>query len=307
MRVPRAFTLVELMVVIAIIALLVALLLPALGEAREAARRAVCGSNLRQLMVGAATYSVDARDVLPTAGGDAAQVWKHTYLNNDLNQTQFVAKGAVALFEGKFIHSNTGGFSGSGVTQESGPLSTKQAMLCPSKMYYGRSKLTDHRWFKTGGGQTPDGGWSSYSFSGASVVLDGGGKDASGNKNLPTKTYWVRLSRHEPGHGSFHDMVLFESAGSPFGWSIFNNHSPTPDPVGGNVAAIDGSTRWLKYTSDNWRFSSQIGVLLPPNTWRIKAAYTYPPGGAPAYYFGGANGDGPYGYKKPLRGFITGP
>jgi prepilin-type N-terminal cleavage/methylation domain-containing protein len=42
------FTLVELLVVVAIISLLMALLLPSLEHAREASRRAVCGSNLRQ-------------------------------------------------------------------------------------------------------------------------------------------------------------------------------------------------------------------------------------------------------------------
>jgi len=44
-----AFSIVELLVVISIMALLIALLLPAFGTAREAARRAVCSSNLRQM------------------------------------------------------------------------------------------------------------------------------------------------------------------------------------------------------------------------------------------------------------------
>ncbi len=75
---PKAFTLIELMVVLAIIGVLAALLLPVLSRAKEKARATQCLSNLRQLHLGWSLYAADHDDRLPPiddteqAGKDAA-------------------------------------------------------------------------------------------------------------------------------------------------------------------------------------------------------------------------------------------
>ncbi|QDU61606.1 Type II secretion system protein G precursor [Planctomycetes bacterium Pan216] len=95
-RLPRAFTLVELLVVIAIIGVLVGLLLPAVQQAREAARRMQCKSQLKQIGIALHTYheshglfppgyvTTDANSEDITNGGYG---W-NTYLLPYLDQTQ---------------------------------------------------------------------------------------------------------------------------------------------------------------------------------------------------------------------------
>ena len=72
-----AFTLVELMVVIAIIGILVGLLLPAVQAAREAARRVGCGNNFHQIGLSLLNYE-SAHRTLPSA----------YYLGNKPNEFQ---------------------------------------------------------------------------------------------------------------------------------------------------------------------------------------------------------------------------
>lgn len=60
-RMIPAFTLIEVLVVVAIIALLVAILLPSLQRARESTRNAICASNMKQILTGALTHVLEER------------------------------------------------------------------------------------------------------------------------------------------------------------------------------------------------------------------------------------------------------
>jgi prepilin-type N-terminal cleavage/methylation domain-containing protein/prepilin-type processing-associated H-X9-DG protein len=64
----RGFTLIELLTVVSILSILAAILLPVLAQAREAARKASCQSNLKQLATAVVLYDQDYDELLPNCG-----------------------------------------------------------------------------------------------------------------------------------------------------------------------------------------------------------------------------------------------
>jgi len=91
-----AFTLVELLAVIAIIALLVALLMPSLDRARELARRGQCTSNLHNLNSVLHQYAADHRQKLPSGKRDGDNREHCTWLSTP-NYEYFIANASQGM------------------------------------------------------------------------------------------------------------------------------------------------------------------------------------------------------------------
>jgi prepilin-type N-terminal cleavage/methylation domain-containing protein len=78
-KTAEGFTLVELLVVIAVIAILAALLMPALSGAKNKAKRTTCSSNLRQISLGIVLYAHDNEDILPTIAITNGMPWSYQW------------------------------------------------------------------------------------------------------------------------------------------------------------------------------------------------------------------------------------
>ena len=107
----RAFTLIELLVVIAMIAILIALLLPAVQQAREAARRTQCKNNLKQIGLALHNY-LDTHSVFPPSycvGATTGGTWSiHARILPFMDQASAFASADLSLGYGVAPNSTIG-------------------------------------------------------------------------------------------------------------------------------------------------------------------------------------------------------
>lgn len=165
----HGFTLVELLVVIAIIGVLIALLLPAVQQAREAARRMQCSNNLKQLGLALHNYH-DTLKSFPTASNVMDGLWG---TNHDSHKGSQYVKLLPYLEQGPLYDSCnfTGDTVNVSVTADGKKVSSViiPSILCPSDDNPGR--------WKDGAAHTPSSNGeeralTNYSFSMGSQAND---------------------------------------------------------------------------------------------------------------------------------------
>jgi prepilin-type N-terminal cleavage/methylation domain-containing protein/prepilin-type processing-associated H-X9-DG protein len=155
---PRnGFTLIELLVVIAIIAILIALLLPAVQQAREAARRTQCRNNLKQLGLALHNYH-DTHSIFPkghteTANGAGSKDYRgfspHAMI------LPFIDQGPLYNLINFNIVSDTG-------TNLALNNTTIPAFLCPSDLQFARGSTTSAQTSGSGVNYAVSGGSNLY-------------------------------------------------------------------------------------------------------------------------------------------------
>jgi type II secretory pathway pseudopilin PulG len=121
------FTLVDLLVSMAIIAVLISLLLPSLSGIREATRRVICSSNLRQIGLGLEMYSDDSKGELPPTEWDP---------KSDSRTTPSPQKTSIVRENGADT------FDGLGILFASQYLNAPKVFYCPS--HHGLNPFADY-------------------------------------------------------------------------------------------------------------------------------------------------------------------
>ena len=243
-KAAEGFTLVELLVVIAVIAILAALLLPAISAAKRKAQRTVCVSNLRQINLGIRMYSDDSHDATPSPGSAASPTNFVTLYSayRQLMQSYLGANGA------------------------SSP--TDKTFVCPADTFYPNHIFTDDaaptEYVQQGLHETPYVDFSSYSFNGG----DGRTEAIGTNGVTITRPGLGNVKLSAVKHPSRTVLIAEASAFAPWSW-----HEPSSPPrlifndAKNVVSFVDGHVSYIKIFKDDAPHKGLAIFYNPPASY----------------------------------------
>ena len=233
-----AFTLVELLVVVSIIALLVAILIPSLTKARTQAKRTVCLSNLHQSSVAITAYQAANDGNFPWE--ISPQHWPiggSNYIGDDVHSSDnYRAAGFVLLWVNEYIKS-------------------AEFFYCPSQSWAKQRnafsfKTEEHRWLapETWNDPTPTSAvrfpytgyeyWANYRIERDAPLHPDSNYDSSRVANN---------RRPKPDQIVATDITTKDNGRPPYstkqGWRQ-TNHLKNGEPLGGNELVVGGSATW---------------------------------------------------------------
>jgi prepilin-type N-terminal cleavage/methylation domain-containing protein/prepilin-type processing-associated H-X9-DG protein len=235
-----AFTLIELLVVIAIIAILAAILFPVFAQAREAARKASCQSNLKQISLALGMYQQDYDGSMPASGMLPTQ----PATGPDGTNLIRMLSGGMSYFLQPYTKN-------------------EQIFRCPSDAgdnYWGRSS-TGWPWSNEFWARRP----SSYMFR---HVFDCAGNGAS---NMRTGTNDAQVGRPADLMVIF-EVGAFHKEKLPLYGGVHPTANPTRPPDGRQINALfaDGHVKVFRlgYLEPSWNVNHDLNWVLYPSPGR---------------------------------------
>jgi len=263
MRRQRAFTVIELLVVVAIIAVLASMLMPAIAKTREAARRAQCLSNLRQIGIAALLYQNEFQ-VIPMpwyryAGGIP-------YLNAQvlLLRNLGATKAYATVMSTVVWSAPNAGYTTPNVSYTQLNASMGVSTLYPNGIPVPQLQCPTDA-LSTPNQQLVNGALLSYGFNG---MLNRAGSSATAFASVPQPLKFVRrpsevffaADRHMTGTGNYAQQKWNLLANDVFDYNFVNNNLAinymlNGQPVDGgqytwhisgrNAVFIDGHAAWV--------------------------------------------------------------
>jgi prepilin-type N-terminal cleavage/methylation domain-containing protein/prepilin-type processing-associated H-X9-DG protein len=283
----RGFTLIELLVVIAIIAILIGLLLPAVQKVREAAARASCSNNLKQMSLATVNMCDTYNGKMPGSVGNYPNM---VVVNNTTNGSNNNATGGLFLFLLPFIeqgplyqstlttspgddNDNRNGlyltysqWHGPITTRYGGPGVVVKTYVCPSD--YTQVGQASHASYGQNGQVFREGYWARNTLNFPASLSDGTSntifyteKLARCNSGTYNDNYWPDwgpiIASNDVGDptGPANGIIQVQPKMGSNSQAICNGgYASSPHTAGINVGMADGSVRFVSpsVTSATW-------------------------------------------------------